>query len=670
MDPVELEATNAEEGKISYDHGENDDDDYPGSEDNQSGEDGDANGESDEAHEALDNASVDDVDSELSDNVASDSSPIASSGNDWEDEEEAESETISVENNDNGSDVDAKLIDEEVVDTVSDKSSLHSEANNTSEEGATITTAARFVGEIVIYDKNSTTHQEHDSILTSTRSASRGWVQSLKGQSARNVPTQTTYQAYQPINNDQSKNTYQSFNNHRTADENRKKVPRSLPEAPTLLNTSSLHRNQTSAGVQKLPGSKKSAFKRVKDTVLKSTTLGTTEASSTICRKPKGKHVKLPVQAPRRRTSEEIRKSESSNGTDGVHELYVPDGSAQPTEAAKMPKAARNSPVFYEMESMPVVAATHRSSKTKQQPTIHELEEALGHAYYNSKQKVTIHELEGAIGQTPKITRKHSTTHKLDSVAVVSAGQVPFRTKKQPVIHELEGVARRVPKNRKQQPAVYEMDGMSTVVAKHLSKKTGQQSTFCELEDMPMTATDRIPTEPKNRTTIHELEDVHEGAFSCATENGKKQPMFGMDGALLTDSIPRSLRYQRSTVTDSKLDGEILSDQTLLCSHTHSPSMTASDTEEPYIPTSFSNPPKALLNGIFAGVRTRKRTSTLGIFDHSSHAIIGFSPSAECHGPYEHAGMRKYKTAKDGLTLWWKPYSPFEDYLASDDEVE
>ena len=28
MDPVELEATNAEEGKISYDHGENDDDDY------------------------------------------------------------------------------------------------------------------------------------------------------------------------------------------------------------------------------------------------------------------------------------------------------------------------------------------------------------------------------------------------------------------------------------------------------------------------------------------------------------------------------------------------------------------------------------------------------------------------------------------------------------------
>ncbi|KAI4942115.1 hypothetical protein J4E91_010314 [Alternaria rosae] len=366
MDPAELEATYTDEGHLSYDYGENDNDDYPGSEDNQSGEDGDANRESDDAGEALDNASVDDMDIELSDDVVSDSSPIASSDDDQEDEQEAESEIISVENNDSGSDEergevvgdddigaddDAELIDEEVVDTASDKSSLDSEANDTSEEGATVNTTAESVGEIGIFDKDSTTHQEHYSILTSTRSASRGWAQFLKGQSAINVPPETTYQAYQPTNNDQSKNTYQSFNNHRTADKNRKKIARSLPEAPALLDTSSLHQSHTSAGVQNSTGSKKLPSKMLKDTVLKSTTLGTTEASPMTCRKPKGKHVKLPIYAKRHRTSEKTRKFEFSNETDGVHELYVPDGSAQLAETTKMPEAARNSPVFYEMES-------------------------------------------------------------------------------------------------------------------------------------------------------------------------------------------------------------------------------------------------------------------------------------------------------------------------------
>lgn len=461
MDPAELGATYTKEGHLSYEYGENDDDDYPGSEDNQRGEDGDANGESDDADEALNNASVDDMDIELSDDVVSDSSPIASSDDDQEDEQEAESETISVENNDSGSDEehgevvgdddigsddDAELIDEEVVNTVSDKSSLDSEAKDTSEEGATVNTAAESVGEIGIFDKDSTIHQEHDSILTSTRNASRGWVQSLKGQSAINVPPQTTYQAYQPTNNDQSKNTYQSFNNHRTADKNRKKIARSLPEAPALLDTSSLHQSHTSAGLQNPTGSKKLAPKMLKDTVLKSTTLGTTEASPMICRKPQGKHVKLPVHAKRHRTSEKTRKFEFSNEADGVHELYVPGGSAQLTEATKMPEAARNSPVFHEMESMPVLTASHEPSKAKQQPTVHELEGALCHVPNNSKQNVTIHELEGATSQTLKITRKHSTIHELDNVAAVTAGHVPSRIKKQPVIHELEGVARHVPK--------------------------------------------------------------------------------------------------------------------------------------------------------------------------------------------------------------------------------
>ncbi|KAI4645827.1 hypothetical protein J4E93_005405 [Alternaria ventricosa] len=638
-----MEATYTKKGNLSYDYDENADDDYPGSEGNQSGENGDANGESDDVDEALDNASVDDMDSELGDDVASDSSPIASSDDEWEDEEEAETETISVENNDSGSDDDAKLIDDEVVDTVSDNSSLDSEANNTS-EGATVTTAARFVGEFVIYDRESTTHQEHDIISTTTRIALRGWEQSLKGQSARNPPTQTTYQACQPIKNDQLKSTYQSFNNHRTADGDRKKILRSLPEAPTLLDTSSLHQSQTSASVQKPTGSKKSAFKKLKDTVLKGPT--------------------------RHRTSEKTRKSGFSNQTDGVHELSVPDESAQPTEATKMPKIAKHAPVFHEMESVPVVTATHRCRKAKQQPTLHELEGALGHVPNNSKQNFTIHELEGTSGQTTKITRKHSTVHELDSGAVVSAGQGLSRTKKQPVIHELEGVARRIPKNRNPQATVCELDGMPARFAKHLSQKTGQQSILCELEDIPTTVTNRTPTEPKNRTTIHELEDVHQGASSRATDDSKKQPMFGMDGTLLTNSITLSLRYRSSTITESKPDAELLSDQTLLCSRTHAPSMTASDTSEPYIPTSFSNPPKALLNGIFAGVRKRSRTSTMGIFDHSSHVIIGFNPSAECYGPYEDAGLQKYKTAKDGLTLWWKPYSPFDDYLTSDDEVE
>jgi len=644
MDPVELEATYTEEGNISYDYGENDDDDYPGSEDNQSGEDGDANRESDDADEALDNASVDDMDSELSDDVASDSSPIVSSDDEWEDEEEPEPETISVENNDSSSDDDAKLIDEEVVDTVSDKSSLDSKANNTSEEGATVTTAARFVGEIVIYDKESTTHQEHDNIFTSTRSASRGWAQSLKGQSARNLPTQTTYQAYQPINNGQSKNTYQSLNSHRTTDENRKKIPRSLPEAPTLLDTSSLHQSQTSAGVQEPTGSKKSAFKKLKDTVLKRPT--------------------------RHRTSERTRKSGFSNQTDGVHELSVPDGSAQPIEATKMPKMAKRAAVFHEMECVPVVTATHRPRKAKQQPTIHELEGALGHVPNNSKQNFTIHELEGTIGQTPKIARKHSTAHELDSGAIVSAGQVHSRTKKQPVVHELEGVARRVTKNRKQQATVCEIDGMPSRFAKHLSQKTGQQSPLCELEDIPTTVTNRTPTEPKSRTTIHELEDVHQEASSRATDNSKKQPMFGMDGTLLTNSIPLSLRYQRSTVTDSKLDDEILSYQPPLCSRTKSPSIAASDTSEPWIPTSFFNPPKILLNGIFAGVLMRHRNSTRSMFDHDSHVIIGFSLMDKYAKEYVEVGMQKYKTSKEGFTLWWKPYSPSADYYDSDDEDE
>ncbi|KAI4714215.1 hypothetical protein J4E89_001665 [Alternaria sp. Ai002NY15] len=645
MDPVELEATYTEEGNIGYDYGENDDDDYPGSEDNQSGEEGDANRESDDADEALNNASVDDMDSELSDDVASDSSPIASSDDEWEDEEEAESEAISVENGDSGSDDDAKPIDEEVVDIVSDKSSLDSEANNTSEEGATVTTAARFVGEFVIYDKESTTYQEHDSISTSMRSASRGWPQSLKGPSARHPATQTTYQACQPINNDQSKSTYQSFNNHRAADENRKKIPRSLPEAPNLLDTSSLYQSQTSAGVQKPTGAKKSAFKKLKDTVLKSTTLGTTEASSIMCRNPKGKHVKLPVQATRHRAPEKMRKFEFSNETDGVHELYVPGGSTQPTEAAKMPESAKHSPVLHEMESMPVVAATHRSSKTKQQPTIHELEEALAHVHYNSKQNFTIHELEGATGQTRKPTRNNFTIHELDSVAVVSAGQLPSRTKKQPVDHELEGVARRVTKNRKQQATVCEIDGMPSRFAKHMSEKTGQQSPLCELEDIPTTVTNRIPTEPKNRTTIHELDAGCEVASSHTTGNSRKQPLFGMDGALLTNSIPIS-------------------------SSAKSPSIAASDTSEPWIPTSFSNPPKILLNGIFAGVLIRHRNSTRSMFDHDSHVIIGFSLMDKYAKEYVEVGMQKYKTSKEGFTLWWKPYSPSADYYDSDDEDE
>ncbi|KAI4671630.1 uncharacterized protein J4E78_000126 [Alternaria triticimaculans] len=645
MDPVELEATYTEEGNISYAYGENDDDDYPGSEDNQSGEDGDANRESDDADEALNNASVDDMDSELSDDVASDSSPIASSDDEWEDEEEAGSETISVENNDSGSDGEAKLIDEEFVDTVSDKSSLDSEANNTSEEGATVTTAARFVGEIVIYDKESTTYQEHDNISTSARTASRGWAQSLKGQSARSPPAQTTHQAYQPINNDQPKNTYQSFNNHRTADENRKKIPRSLPETPTLLDTSSLHQSQTSAGVQKPTGSKRSAFKKLKDTVLKSTIPGTTEASSMICRKSKGKQIKLPVQTTRHRAPEKMRKSEFSNDTDGIHELYVPDESAQPMKVTKMPESAKHSSVVHEMESMPVVTATHSASKTKQQPMIHELEEALAHVHYNSKQNFTIHELDAVIGQTPKITRKYSTVHELDSGAIVSAGLVPSRTKKQPVIHELEGVARRVPKNRKPQPTVCEMDGMPVRFAKHLSQKTGQQSPLYEMEDIPMATTNRTPTEPKDRTTTHELDAGCEVASSHTTGNSRKQPLFGMDGALLTNSIP-------------------------IFSRTNSPSIAASDTSEPWIPTSFSNPPKILLNGIFAGVLMRHRNSTRSMFDHDSHVIIGFSLMDKYAKEYVEVGMQKYKTSKEGFTLWWKPYSPSADYYDSDDEDE
>ncbi|KAI4652615.1 uncharacterized protein J4E79_008922 [Alternaria viburni] len=172
-------------------------------------------------------------------------------------------------------------------------------------------------------------------------------------------------------------------------------------------------------------------------------------------------------------------------------------------------------------------------------------------------------------------------------------------------------------------------------------KATKRSPRMQETERTPVATASHIPSKKKRKPTVHEMK----GAAIQVPTNTKQQ--------------------SNSKASDTKL-----SKNDTLRSHPRPPLVSSSDTEETWIPTSFSNPPKVLLNGLFTGVMMQRRKSTTSIFDHASHAIIGFSMSKEQGKRYEEAGMKKYKAAKDGFTLWWKPYTPSADYFDRADEVE
>ncbi|KAI4943021.1 hypothetical protein J4E86_009968 [Alternaria arbusti] len=153
-------------------------------------------------------------------------------------------------------------------------------------------------------------------------------------------------------------------------------------------------------------------------------------------------------------------------------------------------------------------------------------------------------------------------------------------------------------------------------------------------------------------------------ASHVPSKKKRKPTVLEMEGSAI--QVPANTKQQ----FNSKASGTKSSKNDAIRSHPRPPPVSFSDTEETWIPTSFSNPPKVFLNGIFAGVMMQRRKSTTSVFDHASHAIIGFSMSKEQGKRYEEAGMKKYKAAKDGFTLWWKPYTPSADYFDRADEVE
>ncbi|KAI4938849.1 uncharacterized protein J4E92_000130 [Alternaria infectoria] len=550
---------------MNYGHSEDDlDNDYTGSGDEQSGEDRYANSESNESDEAPDDASANDTDGELSDSVISEDLSMSPSDDDEEeedeedeeletgsmgsdvsgsdqeeDEEDGELETGSMESDvsdsdqeedeevndteseDMSSDGEAGTIDEEIIDLGSEESNSYSEAYDSNGEGAEVDTAIDSVGYSGMCSNDSTTHHEQGDVLTSTRSAPGGWVQSKEGQDSAPIHHHSTYQAYQPNNTHQSTNNHQATNNyqltnthpsytdnHKTSNsqttvQSRKKVPRRLPEVQTVLDASNLNRSNTPAGVQKLARPNEVASKKSKDNARR-----TNDAHLSHRTKPNHGHAELPFETKHPRISKNLGKSKAGNEISMADELFLPVISTQSTKSNQKPKTTNRSPLMHETERTPVATASH----------------------------------------------------------------IPSKKKRKPPVLEMEGYAIQVPTNTKQQ-------------------------------------------------------------------------------------------------SNSKASGRKLSKNDALCSHIQSPIFT-SDTEEPRVPTGFSNPPKVLLNGIFAGVMMQRRKSTASIFDHDAHTIIGFSLTNERGKRYKEAGMKKYKTAKGGFTLWWKPYSPLADYFDRGDEFE
>ena len=199
--------------------------------------------------------------------------------------------------------------------------------------------------------------------------------------------------------------------------------------------------------------------------------------------------------------------------------------------------------------------------------------------------------------------------------------------------------------------------------------KAGNEISMADELFLPVTSTQSTKSNQKPKTTnrsplMHETERMPVATTSRIPSKQKRKPTVDeMEGSAI--QVPANTKQQ----SNSKASGTKLSKNDALRSHRQSP-ISTSDTEEPCVPTGFSNPPKVLLNGIFAGVMMQRRKSTASIFDHDAHAIIGFSFTDERGKRYKEAGMKKYKTAKGGFTLWWKPYSPLADYFDRGDEFE
>ena len=199
--------------------------------------------------------------------------------------------------------------------------------------------------------------------------------------------------------------------------------------------------------------------------------------------------------------------------------------------------------------------------------------------------------------------------------------------------------------------------------------KVGNEISMTDELFLPVISTQSTKSNQKPKTTnrsplMHETERTPVATASHIPSKKKRKPtVLEMEGSAI--QVPTNTKQQ----SNSKASGRKLSKNDALCSHIQSPIFT-SDTEEPRVPTGFSNPPKVLLDGIFAGVMMQRRKSTTSVFDHDAHAVIGFSFMDERGKRYKEAGLQKYKTAKNGFTLWWKPYSPSADYFDKGDEVE
>ncbi|KAI4621226.1 uncharacterized protein J4E87_006854 [Alternaria ethzedia] len=200
--------------------------------------------------------------------------------------------------------------------------------------------------------------------------------------------------------------------------------------------------------------------------------------------------------------------------------------------------------------------------------------------------------------------------------------------------------------------------------SKNLGKsKADNEISMADELFLPVISTQSTNSNQKPKATkrfplTHETEATPAATANRISSKKKRNPtVLEMEGSAI--QVPANTKQQ----SNSKASGTKLSKNDALYSHTKSPPVSASDTEEPRVPTGFSNPPKVLLNGIFAGVMMQRRKSTVSVFDHDAHAIIGFSFTHERGKRYKEAGMKKYKTSKGGFTLWWKPYSPSADYF-------
>jgi hypothetical protein len=607
------------------------------------------------------------------------------------------------------SDGEVETIDREVVDTVSDDNSSDSEVDDASGDGLGAHVVAEPVGDSGGFSDVITTYRGHDNITMSEQIPSAGLAQPKKGLDADTIHHHITYQVYQPTNNYQLTNTYQSYNdhhqinnhqinNHQTTGKNRKRVPRCLPEAPALLDVSTRNRSPTPAVVQKLARPNEVPVKKLKDTP------GITkERTPVIRRKPKSKDVELPVDTKRPRTLKRVKKSEFGDGIIEAHELYVPDVPAQPIKATKKPKVAKSSRVIHEMEGMPVATTSGKRSKSKQQsmvhemegagvqiptstsqqsmmhemkgtplvaanhvptnkkkgPTIHELDGAVGRGSNYAKQKPRIHELEGATDPVPQNIRKPSI-YEMESVAVEAAGPVPANIKKQPATYEVEGVACRIPKTRKQQPTVHEMESVPVLAPGRVAVNNKKQSTIHEMEG----AVSPISSGKKLHSRVHEME----GVVRYIPENNKihstiheveSVPIVGTKRISTTTTTNEQPPLSELDSTNSEHGGTMSPDHEAPCSHTQSPPITPTiNTQKPWVRTSFSNPNTVLLDVIFAAAKKQWDNPTANMFTHSTYAVIGITPLADEDKEYENDGMQMYKTTDDGLSLWWKPYSP------------